>query len=73
MTNNPSWGDFPYSFDPSKTLSTKEITEVLRYLFYVKPLSSEYVESLPEDIQKHFVLRDNPEVQPSIKNLKGKS
>ena len=71
MTIKPSWSEYPYSFNPEKTLTTKEITEVLRYLFYIKPLSSDYVGNLPEDIQKHFTLRDNLEEQPTINDLKG--
>lgn len=67
----PTWGDFPYTFNPKKTMTTKELTEVLRYFFAVKPVSKEFVQALPKDLQQHFSLRDDAEAQPSI--LKGKT
>ena len=45
---------FPYVFSPTKTLTTKELTEVLSYFFAVKPVSQGFYDNLPDHIQQHF-------------------
>lgn len=63
---NQTWDAFPYAFNPSKTMTTKELTELMRYLFAIKPVSKQFFDGLPPNIQQHFTLRDNPSEQPTF-------
>lgn len=65
----PTWADFPYIFNPSKALTAKELTEVMRFFFAVKPVDQEFFDALPSNMQAHFSVRDNVADQPTI--LKG--
>jgi len=65
-TQRPTWEDFPYTFNPVKTMTTKELTEVLRYFFAVKPVSEDFVKAMPPELQKHFSRREDASSQPSI-------
>jgi len=47
----------PYIFSPTKTLTTKELTEVLKCLFEMKPVSQKFYDDLPDTIKPHFKSR----------------
>ena len=61
MNEKEQWVD--YVFDPKKTLTTKELTDLLQHLFKIKPVSEQFHKDLPKSLQKHFTKRDRTTVE----------
>ncbi len=59
-----TWADYPYKFDPTKTLTTKEMTLLMKHLFGMKAFPEPFVEGLPKDLKKHFQVRENIHARP---------
>lgn len=64
MAERKTWADYPYKFAPTKKMTTKDLTLLLEHLFGMKAFPSEFVEGLPEDLRRHFVVRENVHERP---------
>jgi hypothetical protein len=51
--------DYPYQFLPQKTLTTKELTELLTLFFSIKSFPVEFIEAIPEKYREHFQKRED--------------
>lgn len=64
MAEKKTWADYPYKFAPTNKMTTKDLTSLLEHLFGMKAFPTEFVEGLPDELKKHFQIRENVHERP---------